>query len=281
MNEKFQNKYRIPSTRLKNWDYGQNGAYFITICTGNKEHFFGEIVSTNGENEIQLNEIGKLANDFWVKIPEHFPFVELGNFVVMPNHIHGILIINKTNIEKPLRPIVETLHCNVSTHDEKTSLNYANSLRLDEVETLHCNVSMHDGETSLNDGNTLRLDEVETLHCNVSMHDRETLELDGVEVLGLDGVEVLGLDDVETLQCNVSTLGNEQMAKISPKPGSISTILRSYKSVVTKHARYIHADFLWQERFHDHIIQNSESFERIQNYIENNITNWKEDKFYN
>lgn len=95
MVEKFQNKYRISSTRLKNWDYGQNGAYFITICTGNKEHFFGEIISVDGKNIILLNEIGKLANDFWAKIPEHFPFVELGNFVVMPNHVHGILIIDK------------------------------------------------------------------------------------------------------------------------------------------------------------------------------------------
>ena len=191
MNGKFQNKYRISSSRLKNWDYGQNGAYFITICTGHREHFFGEIVSIDEENEMQLNGIGKLADDFWSKIPEHFPFVELGNYVVMPNHIHGILIINKTNVDDH---VVETLQCNVST------------------------------------GNGIK---------------------------------------------------NEQMAKISPKSGTISVILRSYKSVVAKHAHYMHADFFWQERFHDHIIRNSESFERIQNYIGNNITNWKEDKFYN
>ena len=70
------------------------------------------------------------------------------------------------------------------------------------------------------------------------------------------------------------------MAKISPKLGTISTIIRSYKSVLTKNAHYIHADFEWQERFHDHIIRDSESFERIQNYIENNVANWKDDKFY-
>jgi REP element-mobilizing transposase RayT len=87
---------------------------------------------------------------------------------------------------------------------------------------------------------------------------------------------------VETLHCNVSTdIKNERMAKISPKPGTISTIIRSYKSVVTKNGHYIHADFEWQERFHDHIIRDSESFEKIQNYIENNVANWKDDKFYN
>ena len=90
MQDKFQNKYRIPSARLQNWDYSSNGAYFITICTQNREHFFGNI--KNGI--MQLSEIGKFAAQFWYEIPNHFPMVELGNFVVMPNHIHGILIMN-------------------------------------------------------------------------------------------------------------------------------------------------------------------------------------------
>ena len=90
MQNKFKNKYRIPSTRLQTWDYSKNGAYFITICTQNREHFFGNI--QNGT--MQLSEIGKLAEQYWLEIPKHFPFIELGNFVVMPNHFHGILIIN-------------------------------------------------------------------------------------------------------------------------------------------------------------------------------------------
>ena len=88
------------------------------------------------------------------------------------------------------------------------------------------------------------------------------------------------------MQCNVSTgdknIGakNEQMAKISPKPGSISTIIRSYKSVVSKNARKIDPYFGWQSRFHDHIIRNNISFNKIQNYITNNPLMWNEDKFY-
>ena len=88
--DKFKNKYRISSARLQSWDYGANGAYFITICTKNREHFFAEIAN----NEMQLNELGQLAEKYWIEIPNHFPFIELGNFVVMPNHIHGILIID-------------------------------------------------------------------------------------------------------------------------------------------------------------------------------------------
>ena len=88
---KYQNKYRIPSARAPFWDYGWNAAYFVTICTHNRMHWFGEIV--NGE--MILSDIGKIAQQCWLEIPQHFPFVKLDAFVVMPNHIHGILIIDK------------------------------------------------------------------------------------------------------------------------------------------------------------------------------------------
>jgi len=91
MSQKFKNKYRIPSSRLQNWDYGANGAYFITICTNNREFYFGKII----DSKLEASELGILAEKYWLDIPEHFPYVELGNFVIMPNHVHGILIIDK------------------------------------------------------------------------------------------------------------------------------------------------------------------------------------------
>ncbi|HSW88307.1 MAG TPA: transposase [Candidatus Saccharimonadales bacterium] len=98
---KYKDKYRIDSTRLKGYDYSQNGIYFITICTKNREPYFGEIISGN----MYVTEIGKIVQKFWMEIPQHFPFVTLDKFVVMPNHIHGILMINK---DKPFG--VETQH---------------------------------------------------------------------------------------------------------------------------------------------------------------------------
>lgn len=91
--DKYQNKYRIPSARLPHWDYGHNGAYFITICTAQRTHFFGTV--TNGT--MQLNTLGTLAQQYWQDIPQHFPYVQLQNFVVMPNHTHGILVIDKSD----------------------------------------------------------------------------------------------------------------------------------------------------------------------------------------
>ena len=97
--DKFQGKYRIPSVRWANWDYSSNAAYFVTICVADRVHDFGEII--NGQMNLSL--LGKAAQDDWEEIPAHFPFVESGEFVVMPNHVHGIVVINKTS-----EPVVET-----------------------------------------------------------------------------------------------------------------------------------------------------------------------------
>jgi REP element-mobilizing transposase RayT len=89
----FQGKYRIESNRLQGWNYGSNALYFVTICTKNREYYFGDVL--NGE--MQLSEIGLIANKYWLEIPEHFPFVKIHEHVIMPNHVHGIIEICKTD----------------------------------------------------------------------------------------------------------------------------------------------------------------------------------------
>ncbi len=88
----YKNKYRVESTRLQKWDYGWNGRYFITIVTKNRIHHFGEI---DASKNMHLTESGKIAEKYWYEIPEHFPFAILDEFIVMPNHIHGIVFIDK------------------------------------------------------------------------------------------------------------------------------------------------------------------------------------------
>jgi REP element-mobilizing transposase RayT len=257
MSDKFQDKYRIPSARADWWDYGWNAAYFVTICTAHREHYFGEIVngngngfngngietgqsgietghcvetghcpvstnpdsnpdsnpsaliprqSTNTDNRtvMQLSEIGKLAAQFWWTITDHFPFVKLDAFVVMPNHIHGILVIDKTDDGAGIDDInVETGHCPVSTQP--------------------------------------------TPNTNSAPEPQTPGEL------------------------RYRNQGKD----------TLSSIIGSYKSIVTKLAHRIHADFEWQERFHDHIIRDVKEFSKIANYIENNIVNWRDDNLYN
>ena len=87
----FHSKYRIESTRLKAWDYSSSAAYFVTLCTLNKEQYFGEIAN----EKMHWSPLGIAANDCWLAIPQHFPFVELDVFTVMPNHVHGILKLDR------------------------------------------------------------------------------------------------------------------------------------------------------------------------------------------
>ena len=91
MHQKFQNKYRGQSTRKQSWDYSSEGIYFITICTKNNQHFFGKI----RDGKMILSDIGKVVNDEWIKSIAMRPEmeIELGEFVVMPNHFHAIINI--------------------------------------------------------------------------------------------------------------------------------------------------------------------------------------------
>lgn len=190
--DKFQNKYRIPSARLRNWDYGWNAPYFITICTQHRQHYFGHIVemqNTVSSYKMQLSEIGCIANTCWHEIPQHFPFVQLGPFVVMPNHVHGIIIINKPNDERY--------------------------------------------------------------------------------------VETQNFASLQQQQQQQSPSKN----KFGPQSKNLASIIRGFKIGVTKNARNIHAEFAWQPRFHDHIIRDDNSYQRISQYIYTNPDNWTKDKF--
>ncbi len=175
--EKFQDKYRIASARLQSWDYGSQAAYFVTICTKHRTHFFGEII----DNQMQLNSIGELAETEWLKTPEIRPDMnlELGEFVIMPNHFHAILNIGQN-------------------------------------------------------------------------------------------------------QYNIQGGGNFTTANaFGPQSKNLASVIRGFKSAVTTQARIMGYDnFEWQSRFHDHIIRDESSFERIETYIRNNPANWKDDRFY-
>lgn len=186
---KFQNKYRISSIRAQWWDYGWNGAYFITICTQGREHYFGEIQNDN----MVLSEVGIIADILWHQIPIHHKNVELGDFVVMPNHIHGILIIDK----------------------------HLNNANVDNV--------------------------VKTGHAL-------SLPTEIFQKPGLQRFQNIGKN-------------------------TISSIVGSYKSAVTKHANRLGYPHQWQKLFYDNIIRNNNDYQKISDYIVSNPENWAKDKF--
>ncbi|MBP9758993.1 hypothetical protein KBD45_04825 [Candidatus Dojkabacteria bacterium] len=106
--------------RKPQYDYSQNGYYFVTICTKNRIHWFGEIQN----NKMNLNKFGEYTKQCWQNIPNHFPNINIDEYVIMPDHVHGILIIDDAigddnhddddvgdNNYCPLRP---------TRHDEQT-----------------------------------------------------------------------------------------------------------------------------------------------------------------
>jgi REP element-mobilizing transposase RayT len=84
-----QDRHHRRSIRLPGYDYSQAGAYYVTIVTHHRDPLFGGI----RDGKMHLNDLGMTADECWRAIPEHFPFVELGAYVVMPNHVHGIIVI--------------------------------------------------------------------------------------------------------------------------------------------------------------------------------------------
>lgn len=101
MKSKFDpQKHHRRSIRLKGFDYSSEGAYYVTIVAQGRECLFGEIV----DGEMRLNEYGEIVQKWWDEIPIHFPNVELGVFVIMPNHVHGIIYIIEERRGEVLSP---------------------------------------------------------------------------------------------------------------------------------------------------------------------------------
>ncbi len=90
---KDQNRFQIKSARADWWDYSTDGLYFVTICTKFMRPSFGMLES----EKVVLNKVGLIARNNWLQIPTFFPFTHLGPFIIMPNHVHGIIGIEKTS----------------------------------------------------------------------------------------------------------------------------------------------------------------------------------------
>lgn len=96
-------KHHRRSIRLKDYDYSQAGAYYVTIDVQNRECFLGEIVNY----EMVLNDAGKMVEEQWVALTERFPTVELDLYQVMPNHIHGIIVVGATLAKRPVGVVAQ------------------------------------------------------------------------------------------------------------------------------------------------------------------------------
>ncbi len=123
----FKNKYRVESTRLPGWDYGQAGYYYVTICTKNRVHFFGDVVLA----DVHLSPIGEIVAEEWVNTESIRPNVELDEWIIMPNHVHLILsILYKIDnpVETPRRGVSTPQQTQTQAASEKWAANTLGSI---------------------------------------------------------------------------------------------------------------------------------------------------------
>jgi len=105
------------SIRLKNYDYSQAGLYFITICTQNYEYLFGDIQN----DRMSLNDAGLMIDIQWNELLKRFNNIKLHEYVIMPNHFHGIIDISKSRAESYARPIFNDAHKKMDEHNVRPS----------------------------------------------------------------------------------------------------------------------------------------------------------------
>lgn len=125
----FQGKYRIPSARLKDWDYRNPALYFVTICTKNMILFFGQI--KNGI--MQLNNLGQFASEYMISINTHKDNAMLINHIVMPNHVHAIIELKNKKSEKKANkfgPLLPGSLSSLINHYKGRVTKYANNNNL-------------------------------------------------------------------------------------------------------------------------------------------------------
>jgi len=279
--DKFQNKFRIPSARLQNWDYGWSAAYFVTICTANRECYFGDIQ----DHKMILSDTGIIADILWSEIQKHFQNITLDAFVVMPNHVHGIIIIHDSNKEGDIitghAPGNDNANNNDATVDDNHDRN-ENHDRNDNhvVETRHAlSLPFASNNANNNDATVDNNHAGNENHAHNGNHDRNNNH-------AVETRHALSLQSQQSQQSQQSTPSGEPM--IPPQTigqkrfqnqgkNTLSAIIGGYKSAVTKHARRLGYNFVWQARFHDHIIRNNTEYQRIKNYIVKNPEMWHED----
>lgn len=179
------------SIRLKGYDYSQVGLYFITLCCQDRAHLFGHIKN----DEMILNDAGKMVEMEWMNLKNRFPHIELNEFVTMPNHFHGIL-----------------------------------------------------------------------------------------EIVG--ATLVVAQNDIDAQNKNRQPQENGQPQGIAPAPKTVGDMMDAFKSITT--VEYIRGvkklDWqpfdgkIWQRNYWEHIIRNSDEYQRIAEYIITNPQEWKNDK---
>ena len=247
------------SMRLNGYDYSHQGAYFVTICTQNRECQFGEIM--NGV--MIFNDAGTMVQSVWNELPTRFDNIILDECMIMPNHIHFIIVVSPRRGEPRVRPNTTTDICpNPSPNiDPNTNDNY--------TEDNHTNI----GETGNNhqQNNRSHDDHTDNDYINKKHTDDNYLNNNRSDNHHTD---------------NIHTLDDHKDRPYGTLTGSLGRIIQALKSITThKYTTNVKQNEwtpfpgkLWQRNYWEHIVRDENELNRIRRYIQNNPKKWQTDK---
>jgi putative transposase len=252
-------KHKRQSIRLQEYDYSAPGAYFITICTHQQQCLFGEIVA----GQMELNATGLWVQACWERSPHRFSQLTLDAFVIMPNHLHGILWLGDEN----------RMGDDTSRRGEAFGQKILEPPKIFQPNAsppYHPNVSLtppnRDNDTS-GQGRAFGHQTCDT-PCKGEAFGQKTME------------------QPEISWPNASPLPNRHVSPITPngtKSGSIAAIIQNFKSISTRRINQIQNNAgrtLWQRNYYEHIIQDNTALQNIQDYIRNNPLSWQQDQLH-
>ena len=245
----YPNTHNRRSIRLKGYNYSQAGLYFITICCYNRECLFGNVV--NGE--MVFNEYGTIACNEWFNTPNIRKNVELDVFVIMPNHMHGIIILNGVTGRGELH----------SPHNVITGIKMGDNIitGIKTGDNIITDIKTGDNIiTGIKMGDNI-ITGIKMGECNFPNNEIGDIKMG-------DNI----ITDIKMGECNSPLRGPSN---------NIGAIVRGYKSSVTKQFNLLNIGCtVWQRNYYEHIIRNEKSYQTIAEYIVNNPSKWNDDKFY-
>ncbi len=284
------------SIRLKGYDYSSNGAYYITINTQNREFFFGDIIDA----EMVLNDAGRMIEEWYKKLPDKFPGVELDEYVVMPDHFHCIVVIDDSGQTDNIKGQTHGSARTAAVFDTDCVIKNENNLK-----HVGANLRVHPkipniGKFTINKNDS-------NIDNNIDdKMDSMIGDIDDREILGqTHGSAPTGVFDTDCViknennfkhvgahlcvHPNLPNIGKFAINENDPNiiyNADIPRIIQWFKTMTTN--EYIRGvknlgwmpfnKKMWQRNYYEHIIRDDGSLERIRNYIINNPGKWKNNK---
>ena len=242
--DKFRNKYRIQSHRMPHWNYAGNGVYFITFVTQHRECILGKIV----DGKMILSDFGKIVDEEWHKSFQIRKELFLDEYVIMPNHLHAIVILDKTNDEILDDCRIADNRAIIGTHGQTHGQTH--------VET-HGRASLQQQQRANENAHNPSTNETPSIKRNMPIRKPKSLSS---FVAGFKSAVNSKIDD--WIDLHVETHGRASLHG------------RAYQRANQK---YNKQNPFFQPNYHDHIVRNAKEYERIKNYIINNPINWGRD----